>query len=145
MKKFLFLDFDGVLHGERDPHMAKLPLLEQYLLQMPQLDIVISSTWREVHPLAKLQSMFPPSLRTRVVGVTPILGLGYDTGTRQREIEAYLSQANLRDGATRWIALDDIKWFFDDACPNLILVDPRRGFGHEEGGILLKWYGSAEA
>ena len=74
MKKILFLDFDGVLHGEWDALFSKRELFEHYLQQMPQVDIVISSTWRELYSLERLKEHFHISLRDRIIGVTPILG-----------------------------------------------------------------------
>jgi hypothetical protein len=70
--KTLFLEIEGVLHH-------RTATIAQFLCRVPTLeaaigdavvDIVISSKWRLENPLDKLVSGFPPSLRSRVVGVT---------------------------------------------------------------------------
>ncbi len=138
MKKILFLDFDGVLHGAQDAPLARLPLLEQALAAMPELEVVISSTWREVYPLERLQGVFSAALRERVIDVTPVLHTGSQSGGRQREIEAFLQARGWADVA--WVALDDMLSFFDPGCKNLIHVDSRNGFGADEVRKLLTWY-----
>ena len=44
----LFLDFDGVLHPEHcheSKHFCCLPVLESALRQVPEFELVITSTW----------------------------------------------------------------------------------------------------
>ncbi|WP_205895069.1 HAD domain-containing protein [Metapseudomonas otitidis] len=55
----LFLDFDGVLHPEYDGQatpadvvFCHLPRFEAVMRDHPEVEIVISSTWREQFPLA---------------------------------------------------------------------------------------------
>lgn len=141
MKKLLFLDFDGVLHSEEcDKYFTKLTLFELYLKKLPEVEIVISSSWRELHSLTELKQFFSESLRDRIVGVTPILDCGCDRGGRQREIEAFLSENNLNEDNAAWIALDDISVYFDKSCTYLIKVDPGSGFSNKEGQALFDWY-----
>jgi hypothetical protein len=40
---------------------------------MPEVEIVISSSWRETHFLEDLKANFSASLRGRIIGVTPSL------------------------------------------------------------------------
>ena len=61
MKKILFLDFDGVLHPDGIALFSRLGLLEEYLLKMPEIEIVISSTWRETQGFDELKNYFSPS------------------------------------------------------------------------------------
>lgn len=112
MKKLLFLDFDGVLHPDGVALFSRLALLEEYLLKMPGVDIVVSSTWRETDSLERLQGYFSEAIRDRVVGVTPSLEDGYDCGGRQREIHAFLESAGLNSENASWVALDDMAMFF---------------------------------
>ncbi len=141
MKKLLFLDFDGVLHSKTDRKFARLGLLEQYLASMPLLDVVISSTVREHYSFERLQTLFSPAVRHQVVGVTPVLSGWFDVAGRQREVEAYLQANGLSADNASWVALDDVKHYFEDGCSNLILVDGHRGFRDEDGQALLAWYG----
>ena len=130
----LFLDFDGVLHPAVCTSDAELlccrPLLEAVLQECPQVEIVISSTWREARTLVQLQSMFSADIGARIVGVTPMWQdvqdeMSMGTYVRQAEIEAWLRQA----GRTwePWIALDDQPWLFRPFLPNLVRSDPATG------------------
>ncbi len=141
MEKFLFLDFDGVLHSEYcETHFSKRPLFEHYLAKMPAMRVVISSSWRELYPFQTLREQFTNSVQNSIIGITPLLACGYEAGGRQREIEAFLRAKGLDPAHTAWRALDDLAYLFDEGCPNLILVDPDRGFSDREGQILLNWY-----
>lgn len=143
MKKILFLDFDGVLHSDGIALFSRLGLLEEYLLKMPEIEIVISSTWRETQGLDELKNYFSPSLRDKITGVTPSLEDGYDCGGRQREIHAFLDSAGLNAGNATWVALDDMALFFEDGYPHLILADSSTGFDESNGNSLLAWYNGA--
>ena len=75
----LFLDFDGVLHPEYDRQAAPadvafchLPRFEAVMCDHPEVEIVISSTWREQFPLDDLRARFSPDIAARIVGATPI-------------------------------------------------------------------------
>lgn len=57
----LFLDFDGVLHPEHcheSKHFCCLPFLEGVLREIPDCELVITSTWRLHKPLDDLRSYF---------------------------------------------------------------------------------------
>lgn len=140
MRKIIFLDFDGVLHPDGVGLFSRLPVLESFLSRMPEVEVVVSSTWREDHTLEELREFFSPALRERISGVTPSLEDGYELGGRQKEIQSYLETQNLDHDACSWIALDDIALFFEEACPNLVLTDSSQGFTEREGQKLLEWY-----
>ena len=140
MRKILFLDFDGVLHPDGIALFSKLALFEEYLLKMPEVEVVVSSTWRETDPLHKLQGYFSASVRDRITGVTPSLEDGYECGGRQREILAFLDSAGLNDTNSSWVALDDMALFFEDDCPCLVLTDSTQGFTESNGESLLESY-----
>ena len=70
----LFLDFDGVTHPDpcdAGQHFTQLPLIEEVLRPYPACKIVISSSWRVVHPLNEMRKFFAADMRPRVIGVTP--------------------------------------------------------------------------
>ena len=141
MRKILFLDFDGVLHPDEDPpFFTHIGEFEKLLLECPEIEVVIRSSWRVMHPFEELKAYFDPQLRDRIIGVTPTLDCGYQVGGRQREIEAYLAASNLNNSNALWIALDDRQLFFDQGCPFLVLVDPNRCFGADERRDVLSWY-----
>ena len=145
MRKIIFLDFDGVLHPDGIAKFSQLPILERFLSALPEAEIVISSTWREDHTLEELRGFFSPDLQSRIIGVTPSLEDGYETGGRQKEIESYLSAENLSNKNSSWVALDDIDMFFEDSCHNLVLTDSSKGFTEQEGEQLVAWYTGTES
>lgn len=136
MRRLLFLDFDGVLHAEGELPFTRVPLVERYLLALPELEMVISSSWRYEHSLHQLRSFFTPALRPRIVGTTPVHPDGLGPGGRRREIEDFLAQ----ERADAWVALDDMAALFAPGDPHLIWVDPRQGFTDREGEVLTAWY-----
>lgn len=139
MKRLLFLDFDGVLHGRDSPHFSNLRAFEQCLLAMPDVAIVVSSSWRQEHPLEVLKQMFCPGLRNRIIGITPTLPCGFDNGGRQREITTFLRTAGWNRTNACWRALDDSKSYFEDDCAWLVAVDGNQGFSEREAAALRAW------
>ncbi len=140
MRQLIFLDFDGVLHPDGVALFSRLALFEQCLAQMPEAEIVVSSTWREDHSLDQLRAFFSPAFGSRIVGVTPSLEGGYDLGGREMEIHAYLSANGLTSENCRWAALDDMAMFFGENCRNLVLTESSEGFTELQGAQLLSWY-----
>jgi hypothetical protein len=133
----LFLDLDGVL---RRRHAAlyrleadRLAAFEDALRWIPDAEVVITSTWREVMPLPKLRALFSEDLRGRIVGVTPLARLR-DGHYRHREVLAYLRLHALSD--TPWIAIDDNPDHYPAAC-DVLLIDPTRGFDREAARNLV--------
>lgn len=70
----IFLDFDGVMHPAnqrnlfcREEHLARV------LNGFQEVEIVISSSWRLTHSLKNMQTFFLTYLRSKVVGVTPVI------------------------------------------------------------------------
>ena len=140
--KLLFLDIDGVLHADHEQQMARRPLFEHYLQQLPELRVVISSTWREDYTLTELRQFFSPSVQQQIIDMTPCLSMGYDLGGRQREIELFLQQPMWQ--GSRWLALDDWRSFFDEECAQLLWIDPNTGFQSMHGEAMLRWYHAAD-
>lgn len=109
-EKFLFLDFDGVLNSRqwfkdnleainreevkpsRDVDRAAVERLNR-IVEMTGAGVVISSTWRRLHPFYTLVEILERhGFRGRVVGVTPIL----DT-YRGTEIAAWMKASNVEE------------------------------------------------
>lgn len=79
----------------------------------PDVQIVISSTWREHFYPEKLLSFLPPELAARVIGQTPRYDKYGGVGARLLEVLAYLHGNGL--AKRQWIALDDqAQLFWDD-------------------------------
>lgn len=146
----LFLDFDGVLHprptigrsGETDLFRS-LHLLEDVLRQVAEVDVVISSSWREQHPLDELREYFSEDLRERIVDTTPLPGEDIELAPPElveypRHTQCVAWLARRRPAGIRWLAIDDIAEDFAPRCANLLLVDGSIGLTAETAGKLLR-------
>lgn len=132
----LFLDFDGVLHPQpcrQDELFERLPLLEEWLREHLQVEVVISSSWRHQVPWQAILERFSPDIRGRVIGHTPpfsevgpaLVPAGILIFQREAEIFAWRQvRGRLADP---WIALDDFPWWFSHRCANLLTTDPATG------------------
>lgn len=136
----VFLDFDGVAHPDRsrtEPKFCRLPLIESWLRARPAVDVVISSSWREVHPFRELVEFFSDDIQPRVIGCTPVFHRvspaeleGGKTGwplRHKREAEVRQWMLDSWDPARPWVALDDMPELFQLGCKALVLCDPTVG------------------
>ena len=130
----LFLDFDGVMHPFNQTNLfCREESLARVLRDFPSVDVVISSSWREKHTLKNMLTFFLAYLRSRIVGVTPVIEIrdAVDVpGVRLREIKKYLVDTGNQH--RRWIALDDAPELFPPRCAELVLCDGNHGFGEAE-------------
>lgn len=123
--KLLFLDFDGVLNSTQstkmhwrnggrqclfvnEDHFCPLALsnLQFIMEQVPDLSIVISSSWRLMHPLEELQGFLLSKAGidpSKVLGITPDLPHDPETGRsadRGLEVQAWLDEnASVPEGS----------------------------------------------
>lgn len=126
--KYLFFDFDGVMHGEKYnyDHFSHAKMVTDRLLPYKDnFKIVISSSWREMHDLDVLQHAFNEPLNINVIGVTPITINGMNYHGRYLEIKEYCKQNNIKDD--QWLAIDDLERLFPLNCPQLILTTGSTG------------------
>ncbi|MBC7751144.1 MAG: hypothetical protein H7Z73_05415 [Candidatus Saccharibacteria bacterium] len=129
----LFLDFDGVLHPiynrRTSTDFSNLPRLEDWLRFNKNIEIVISSSWREVMDIDVLKHIFAKDLRDRVIGKCPILPAKTEPlFWRHAEIVAWITQENYTG---KWIALDDMENAFPADCSQLVLCDQEIGIDDE--------------
>lgn len=131
----LFLDFDGVLHpqyeGQQVPDevaFCHLPRLEALLRDFSEVEVVISSTWREQVNLESLKHRFSHDIAARIIGTTPVVNAGNSVVFYRREIEIlqWLADSGLTD--SRWCALDDAHWQFLHHKANLVSCKSYLGF-----------------
>lgn len=128
----IFLDFDGVLHRDSDfwHEFFRLPALEQTLesVGLDQLEIVLSTTWREKQDINELLEPFSAKLKARVAGVTPAIPTSREF-QRWEECRKWIAD-NDRDGP--WLAVDDTALEFPPGCINLFHVTGDNGITDEE-------------
>ncbi|WP_184854924.1 HAD domain-containing protein [Acidovorax soli] len=138
----LFLDFDGVLHREFCHASKHFEFEPSFALAIHRLDveIVVSSTWRHNREPKELLAQLSDPVSSRIVGMTPRYSQLPDVPSklalyeREAECTAWLS-AN-RPAYTRWIAVDDRPWLFRPFCPNLFMVDGKRGLDEHSSQLL---------
>jgi hypothetical protein len=138
--KYIFLDFDGVLHGEE----FNIPLfvhMDRFCNTirpfLPDVNIIISSSWRETHSLEHLKSNFHQDIREFIVGETPVHVDGFSHCGRYKEILAYCKNNQIH--LHQWIALDDMHDLFPENCPNLIAVQGFAGLSPRNLDNLVKF------
>ncbi len=138
MKRYLYLDFDGVLH----PNHCQP---EQWFVHMPALaeclsaaafngKLIISSSWRFHHDLSALIARFPKPLQPLVAGATGEPHIGKHS--RYEEIRAHVKQSK---EPVLWRALDDSAWEFPTACQELLLCNGAHGIDDSVLAKLASW------
>lgn len=139
----LFLDFDGVLHpdsvyqedgqpvlrGEGSLFMWA-PILTELLAPIPNVDIVLSTSWVQVMGYEYARQQLPAGLQERVSG--RIRPRPWDT-SRYFEIAAYVRWQQL----SRWVALDDCYEWSEEDADRLVRCDPTLGISCPETQRLL--------
>ncbi|MDH1728195.1 HAD domain-containing protein [Pseudomonas chengduensis] len=122
--KVLFLDFDGVLHPDavfrtrKGPQLRGeghlfmwVPLLAQALKDLPQVTVVLSTTWVRHLGFQRARSYLPEAIQDRVIGATWHSAMArnwtdqnwWDAASRYEQICRYAARASLTD----WVAIDD--------------------------------------
>jgi hypothetical protein len=134
--RFLFLDFDGVLHPTTHGALlfSKTHLLEE-VFSKHQCNIVISSSWRFHFDLAAIKLLLPDVIRPYIIGVTSGAYIG--KYPRYHEIIGYLHDRDKH--LATWKALDDSWMEFPEECENLIRCNPNTGITDWEVKLLIDW------
>jgi len=140
----LFLDFDGVLHPSRESgrDFEQVPRLARWLTAWAGVDVVVSSSWREVHRQVELVEMLGPVIGARVIGCTPLLTverlLGRQGWTRapnqrgrerQQEVLAWVKAS--WQPRRPWVVLDDMPDLFEPGCAQLVVCEGETGLTDE--------------
>ena len=124
----IFLDFDGVLRRSGSPARSFdrpcFDLFEDTVRRLEDIEIVISSSWRELESLGEIRARFSPDVASRIAGVVPIVP-SRDPFPRHREVREFLRNAGVDDEA--WIGIDDDPTAYPAGCA-VILTDPAVGF-----------------
>lgn len=107
----------GKLEGDRlfrwAPHLLRL------LEALPQVDVVVHSSWRQLFETDdEIRAFMPPELGARVVACTPRDVLG-----RYESILEYVKRA----GVARYAIVDDEPKAFPKNLPGLIVCSPKTG------------------
>lgn len=146
----LMLDFDGVLHPEcadSDQLFCRTPLLWQIMRACPAVQVVFSTSWREIHRPDELLDFATfgggEDLAHRFIGQTPIIvkepGAFIHGHVYKREDECR-EWLRLNGGINQpWLALDDIDYWFKGS--NLHLVDHITGLTDADVAAIIERIG----
>lgn len=127
--KVFFLDLDGVLHPDpcwNQSVFCHLPWLNGILRDFSDVEIVISSAWRQDKTLKDLRSYFSPDIASRIIDITltwqEVAYLFKRIGPyeRQVEIDGWIEQSGR---PIRWVAVDDHLYWFAPGLTNLVCCE----------------------
>ena len=149
--KILFLDYDGVLHGDAVYLEHRRPVLRgsgtlfewshhliRALESCPDVQIVLSTSWVRARGFTRARDALPEALREKVIGGTWHSRMGrsefggfrlattwWDNATRFQQIVAYIARAKTE---VSWLAIDDDDTGWAEECRDrLVLTDSDRG------------------
>ena len=114
--------------------------MEDALRQVPECQVVITSTWRLEQPFDAILQRFSSDIVAMIEGITPRYSdltnvpdtlVGYE---REAECNAWLWANNLPH--CNWVAVDDRSWLYRPFCKSLFLVDGRAGLTQATGSQL---------
>ncbi len=129
----LFLDIDGVLHEGISCTLRYMPVIADLLDEFPNLDIVISSSWRYSCTKFELVRLFEPRHQLRIVGVTSVMP--DHPHARFAEISDYVR----RHQVAHWCAIDDDASLFPpDIGDCLVLVKSNLALSLEADRLRLR-------
>ncbi len=132
----LFLDFDGVVkHKGTNSLEPGCVQLVRVLLNRLDAHLVISSTWRTVADMSRLNPIFDG----RIVGTTPDLFYEEPDAPflRYREVLTFLKARGWSD--VPWIALDDDQTNYPATAP-VHITDPETLFTRADAEAVLEKY-----
>lgn len=161
--KVLFLDIDGVLNSHqsiraqfrrggkcasgRDMPFCEISCsnLDEILARIPDLHIVVSSTWRIGRTLEELKKDLRGTgiAATRIIGMTPSGRMSYRA--RGNEIQEYMDDlvADGWEAVTQFVIVDDNSDMVHLA-DHLVQTDGRMGLMWDKAVEIMKRFGLSE-
>ncbi len=135
--KYLFVDFDGVMHRNGHKAFEYAEYFGKVISSMKDVEIkiIFSTSWREYSTVERLANYLPKNIRHLCVGKTPLIQHSI-SHPRFEEIMMYNKENGIED--KDWVALDDMACLFPSNCPNLILIDGSKGFTKADAKKLRK-------
>ena len=174
--KILFLDFDGVLNSEQSgvfflrrhkKEGGKFPLwmaedqlcpiscsnLQLLMDSCPDLNIVVSSSWRHFHDLPELRRILKTKCEideSRVIDITPRGGAKFSQSERGYEIQRWLDEnTKVEEGSPMmpkyqvddFIIIDDNADMVHLRDTNFVQTDPDVGLTYTNVAAIVKRFG----
>jgi hypothetical protein len=153
----IFVDFDGCLNSvssmiynnrlqllglsSTPTHASFNPIacsnLQYVLEECPDVQVVVSSSWRKRKTLAALQEIFKTNnvLPERMIGTTPVSVSGY----RGKEIESYLKD---HPEVTSFVIIDDDS-DMEPYMDRLVKIDSRNGLSFTDAERVIEMLGGS--
>lgn len=146
----IFLDIDGVLIPDRRNgsslqtdimkfNSVCLNHFENVLRSYPNVQVVISSSWREIFLFEVIPPLFSPDIAIRIIGFTPFLNpknIHKHKYLRHQEVLEYLPQNQAENSP--WVAIDDIPEHYPPDAP-VVAIDDYNGFDQNSAKILSEY------
>lgn len=130
--KYIFLDFDGVLHGNKqntEPFCLLDNFEERLKPHEDKFKIVISSSWRNLYDFNDLKEILFLKLNN-VIGITPDLGNERLEFERYEEVRQYCTINKI--GFHNCLCVDDSESLFPWGYLFLLLTDSDKGITNED-------------
>lgn len=137
MKITLFLDIDGVFNGTKfyldfkgkrkdiiDSEICEENIRNLMLCLTPNMDIVISSSWRHGRYDELLKRLSKFNFNGNIVGCTPNIIKNFKRVERGYEIESYIKEHDIKN----YIILDDDCDMLEHQMPYFVRTNNRFGF-----------------
>lgn len=144
----IFLDVDGVTHAlnaKTDRLFSCTPRLWEILRACPEVQLVVSSSWRERYSMVELIDFLTrgggEDLAHRIIGKTPCTPRARSTyvagpqPVRHNECERWLIENGQQHRA--WLALDDEALIFPQGSTTLYLVNGKMGLTSADAKAII--------
>lgn len=143
LRRILFLDIDGVVlplsqmtrRRYEDYAEGQIPLPLERLVALldehPQIELVLSSSWRLDVGIERARELLPERHRAKLIGETPVVGSSDDRGKECLQWLAAFSEPY------NFAALDDCRQLYAADTEWLVLVNARVGIT-DDAVIMLK-------
>lgn len=143
----LFLDFDGVTHPELrgEPDFCRNPLLWQILRACPNVDVVFSTSWREIYTFDELIGFVTinggEDLAHCFIAANPSILReqgAYNNGKQYRRESECRLWMQINEPQRSWLAVDDLAVFFSPFSPVLHLTDRKTGLTDADVAAIIR-------
>ena len=142
--KYIFLDFDGVLHKKNEDKKNFFDKANKFdkLIKDYKVNIVVTSGWQFHKEYNSLLEKLTDNIRKKIVGKTSDVKSNQQKllnkeNDRLAEIQRYINESKL--GKIDWVALDDSRNKFPDEFPDLIYCKPKEGLDKKQLRLLEIW------
>lgn len=128
----IFYDVDGVFHPYQTGSLEALRYLEFLCDEIPSLQLVMSSNWRENMDENSYKHEFSKKIVEHTVGFTPVMR------SRQEEVVAFVNHFGLK----YFLCIDDDESLFTPGWKFLYLTDRTTGMSKQDSFNILIHFSS---